>query len=88
MLAVNVEETITSICTFISEYCVNAKKSKLVIGLSGGIDSSVVAKLGVMALGKDNIMPLFLPDISTPLEDFEHARLIAKTLDIPLKTID
>lgn len=88
MLAVNVEETLTSICTFIREYCDNAKKSKLVIGLSGGIDSSVMAKLGVMALGKDNVMPLFLPDISTPLEDFEHARLMAKTLDIPLKTID
>jgi len=88
MLEINEEEVLETIINFIREYTENAEREKVVIGLSGGIDSSVVAKIAVLALGKENVYTLFLPDISTPLEDFEHSRLIAKTLDVSYKTID
>jgi NAD+ synthase len=42
-----------------------AKKSgfkKAVLGLSGGVDSALIAKLGVMALGKENVTALILPN--------------------------
>lgn len=88
MLTINAEETATILTNFISDYTSNAGRKRVVIGLSGGIDSSVVATLAVRALGKEHVHTLFLPDISTPLEDFEHARLMAKTLDISYDTID
>ena len=36
------------------------KRRGMVVGLSGGIDSSVVAALAVKALGKDNVLGLFM----------------------------
>ena len=88
MLTINAEETATILTNFISDYTSNAGRKRVVIGLSGGIDSSVVATLAVRALGREHVHTLFLPDVSTPLEDFEHARLMAKTLDISYDTID
>ena len=41
----------------------------VVIGLSGGIDSAVVAKLCVNALGSKNVMCVFMPSDATPSED-------------------
>lgn len=41
---------------------------KAVVGLSGGVDSALVAKLAVMALGKENVTALILPneDVNLP----------------------
>lgn len=36
--------------------------SKAVVGLSGGVDSALTAKLGVMALGNENVTALILPN--------------------------
>ncbi len=88
MLKIDEKEVAKTIINFIKEYTQKAGRNKVIIGLSGGIDSSVVAKLAVMALGNENVYALFLPDVSTPLEDFEHSRLMAKMLDINYKTID
>ncbi len=88
MLEINEKEVIEVILNFIEEYTEKAGINRVVIGLSGGVDSSVVAKLATMALGKENVYSLFLPDGSTPLEDFEHSRLMAKILGIYYKVID
>ena len=88
MLKIDEEKVTETIVNFIREYTEKAGKNKVVIGLSGGVDSSVVAKLATMALGNENVHALFLPDISTPLDDFEHARMMAKLLDIDYRTID
>jgi len=88
MLSINEEEVLNIITGFIKEYVENSGRDKIVIGLSGGIDSSLVAKLATMAIGKEKVHAIFLPDVSTPLEDFEHARQMAKILDISYKVID
>ena len=38
------------------------RKKGIVVGLSGGIDSSVTAALAVKALGKDKVYGLFMPE--------------------------
>jgi len=43
----------------------------IVLGLSGGIDSAVVAKLCVNALGPKNVMCVFMPSRATPAEDYK-----------------
>ncbi|KAA0001719.1 MAG: NAD+ synthase [Thermoplasmata archaeon] len=88
MLEIDPEETTTIIVEFIRTYTEQAGKKSLVIGLSGGVDSAVVAKLATLALGKKNIHALFLPELSTPLKDFEHTSLIANELDLNYETID
>lgn len=58
----------------------------VVVGLSGGIDSSVVAVLAKKALG-DNVLGLIIPCQSS-LEDEEHAHLAASLFEIKTERID
>jgi len=61
-----------------------------VIGLSGGIDSSLVAAVAVAAIGKDNVVGVFMPSQYSSNESREDAcdlaeRLGIEILDIPIK---
>ncbi|MGI0012583.1 MAG: hypothetical protein ACREBU_03945, partial [Nitrososphaera sp.] len=49
----NLRPILTKIERFISEYVAKSTAKGLVIGLSGGLDSSVVLKLCVNAVGSD-----------------------------------
>jgi NAD+ synthase len=51
---------INRICNFIKEYVSKKKSDGVVIALSGGLDSAVVAALSTMALGKENVHCYFL----------------------------
>jgi NAD+ synthase (glutamine-hydrolysing) len=62
------------------------------IGLSGGIDSALVAKIAVSALGAKNVVGVALPSNYTSAESREDALLLAenlkiKLLEIPIKSI-
>lgn len=77
----------TKIEQAIREYVDNAKVKGVVIGLSGGIDSSVVAAITVRALGKDKVLGLILPNSNLD-ETFESdARGLAEQLGIKIKKI-
>jgi len=54
-----------------------------VVGLSGGIDSSVVAVLCVRALGKDRVLGLFMPETDSSGDSLRLGQLIANSLGIP-----
>lgn len=58
-----------------------------VIGLSGGVDSSVVAVLLVRALGPEKVYGLIMPTSFTPREDVEDAKTLAERLKIRVKHI-
>lgn len=58
------------------------KRKGVVLGLSGGIDSSVVAALSVRALGKDRVLGLFMPEADSSDDSLEFGRLIADSLGI------
>ncbi len=77
-----------AITNFIKDYVKNAGKESVVIGLSGGLDSAVVAILSSMALGKEKIHSLFLPEMATPLENFDHNRLLIKKFGMNYETRD
>lgn len=61
--------------------------TKAVLGLSGGVDSAVVAAIGREALGKEAVCLLALPSQFTSQESRVDAEEIAKRLDLPLQEL-
>jgi NAD+ synthetase len=55
----------------------------VLVALSGGIDSALVAAIAVDALGKDRVMGVTMPSKITSGETFSDALDLAKRLDIP-----
>jgi len=55
---------------------------KVVVGLSGGIDSAVVVSLACLALGQDNVCALIMPSTYTSKATFYDAKKICKNLGI------
>ncbi len=58
------------------------KRRGVVVGLSGGIDSSVVGALSVRALGPDHVFGLQMPERDSSAETHETSGLITKSLGI------
>jgi NAD+ synthase (glutamine-hydrolysing) len=58
-----------------------------VLGLSGGIDSSVVACIAVEALGAANVLGLSMPSVYSAPESYEDARTLAHNLGMKFHTI-
>jgi len=84
-LAINPEEVSTIIKDFIRTYVKNSGCNGVVIGLSGGVDSAVVACLCKETLGKKNTRCVFLPNETTPELDLKHLALIVKKLGLSYK---
>jgi NAD+ synthase len=61
---------------------------KAIVGLSGGVDSSLVAYLAVEALGPANVLGVRMPYGSSSPESLAHAQLVIDKLGIPHKTVD
>ncbi len=66
--------------------------SRVLIGLSGGIDSSLVASIAVDALGKEMVQGVFMPSEFTSKESREDAYQLVENLgieifEIPIKDI-
>ncbi len=79
---------VNGIASFFRENC----KEKAVVGLSGGIDSAVVAALAVEALGKENVHAILMPSPFSTLHSVTDAVELAGNLDIehsiiPIETI-
>jgi NAD+ synthase (glutamine-hydrolysing) len=56
--------------------------SKVLVGLSGGIDSALVAAIAVEALGAENVVGIGMPTEYSSLGSIEDARKLAKNLKI------
>ena len=83
-------ETIcNTIITFIKHEIKKRDSDGVVIGMSGGIDSSLATFLAVKALGNQSVFGLLLPDSSvTPKSDTTDAIELAKSLKIKYKVIE
>jgi NAD+ synthase len=71
---------------WIGERVREAKAEGIVLGLSGGVDSSLTAALAKKALG-DKVLGLLMPCHSDPT-DLEHARLVATKFSIETEYVD
>ncbi len=58
------------------------RRKGIVVGLSGGIDSSVVAALATRALGKDRVIALLMPERDSSPASLELGKMLAEHLGI------
>jgi len=77
-----VEELYLALVTGTREYVRKNGFRKVVIGLSGGIDSSLTACIVTDALGKENVTGVYMPSRFSSPEGFEDAKLLAENLGI------
>ena len=83
-----VQEIHDALVLGIKDFFAKNKLKKAVIGLSGGIDSAVVACLASKALGKQNVYAYYLPSKYSAKLSEKLAKKLAKNLDINFETID
>lgn len=76
------EETYQALILGLKDYVEKNGFKKVVIGLSGGIDSSLVAAIAVDALKPNNVIGVALPSMYTSQASIDDARVLAKNLGI------
>src|SRR5438034_1198097 len=82
-LRIDPEETVAHLETAIRDIVARQLRRKgAVLGLSGGIDSSVTAALCVRALGPDRVIGLFMPEADTSPESLRLGKLVADSFQM------
>lgn len=87
-LDLNLKDIHNELVEFLRENFKKAGFSKAVLGLSGGIDSALVAYLLRDALGKENVLAIMMPYKSSNPDSLNHAKLVIEDLKINSKTIE
>ena len=86
--SMNFESISQEIMNFIKKETESRKSNGVVLGISGGIDSTVLAFLATRAIGPENVKGLILPDETvTPANDIEDAVRICSDLKIDSEKI-
>jgi len=73
---------------FLREESRKSGHKRVVVAVSGGVDSAAVAALAAEAFGRENVTALFLPYRSSDPASREHARLVAETFGLALEEIE
>lgn len=78
-----VESQVYDVTIFaLREYCENTGLKKVVLGLSGGIDSALTATLAVEAIGKDNVLGVLMPSMFSSEGSVTDSLELAENLGI------
>ena len=78
-----VEEVYAALKLGLKDYTDKNGFPGVLVALSGGIDSALVAAIAVDALGKDRVFGVTMPSVITSQETFSDALELAKRLEIP-----
>jgi NAD+ synthase len=79
-LEINCVTECERIVAFLREQLAQARHTRLVVGMSGGIDSALVAALGALAIGAENVVGMMLPYRTSNPQSEAHARLAIHAL--------
>lgn len=87
-LSLNAPLAAQVLISFIKDAVETSGTAGVVIGLSGGIDSSLAAALAVRALGPERVHGFLLPYRTSSPESLEDAKLVAEHLGVPHRVIE
>jgi NAD+ synthase len=87
-LTLNAPLAVAVLTSFIRDAVETSRTAGVVVGLSGGIDSSFAAALAARALGPERVHGFLLPYRTSSPESEADARLVAEHLGIPHRLID
>lgn len=82
-----IEEVYQALVLGTRDYVAKNGFKKVVIALSGGVDSALVSAIAADAIGKENVTACFLPSVYSSRESMEDAEAVAENLGIRLITI-
>jgi NAD+ synthase len=89
LLEIDFFETQKRICRFIKEYVENTGAKRIVLGLSGGIDSATIAALSSLAIGGENVLGLMLPESENfNQKDVDDAKGVAEQFHLETQVCD
>lgn len=78
------EEEVLNVTTFaLKEYCENTGFKRVILGLSGGIDSALTAVLAVKALGAENVLGILMPSMFSSEGSVTDSLELAQNLGMP-----
>ena len=78
----HVNQLVNALALGLCDYCRKSGFTKVLVGISGGIDSAVVCALAAYALGPDAVIGLSMPSTVNSPETVKDAALLAKNLKI------
>ena len=81
------EQAAADIIKFIQDRFQIMNRNKIIIGLSGGLDSSLTATLAAKAIGADRVKLFYLPDRDSKPLHRKHARMLSNLISVDLKII-
>ena len=89
VLKIDLPQTERRLLHFIRAYVEKTQAKGLVVGLSGGVDSSTVAALSAKAIGGNKVLGICLPERETWNEhDIQHAKNISRLSTTQFELID
>lgn len=79
----------TRVKRFIKDYVKKCGANGVVLGVSGGVDSSTTAAIASLALGGHSVLGIAMPEKETYNDtDIQHAKLLAKKFGFNLEIVD
>ena len=87
-LKIDAEKIKKHLTAFIRDQLKKAGFSRLVLGVSGGVDSAIVAYLAVEAIGAGNLTGVIMPYSSSDPKNIDDAEMVIKCLKINRRLVD
>lgn len=81
------DETLHALTLGLRDYAAKCGFKSTVLGLSGGVDSSLTAAVAVRAMGPDNVLGVLMPSPYTSQQSLDDAHQLAKNLGIKTLTL-
>lgn len=86
-LTINIDLTRRILTDFLQSEITRAGFSRAVLGLSGGVDSTLSCYLAAEALGPENVLAVRMPYKTSAANTLDHAQLVIDTLGVQSITI-